>query len=96
MSPRQPETPNDTPVSGQANLLIDRAFNLMFVVIFVTILATFSEQVPWYAIFPVIIGMILFIALIGLFQLMLEGKLSQDNFVTLIREILKHLHLLKR
>lgn len=46
MSPLQPKTPNDTPVSGQANLLIDRAFNFMVVVIFMTILATFSEQVP--------------------------------------------------
>jgi len=65
-------------------------------VIIITVLAVISKYAPWYTLPVVVIGGILFIVLIGALQLMLSGKLTQDNFLTLICEILKHLHLLKK
>ena len=89
-------TPSPPPGTEHANPWISGSFYLVAAVVMMTVIAVISMNVSWYVLPVVIIGGILFIVLIGALQLMLSGKLTQDNFVALIREILKHLYLLKR
>ncbi|MHC1596479.1 MAG: COR domain-containing protein [Candidatus Syntropharchaeales archaeon] len=87
---------DNTPASKPANLWITGAFYLVAVAFVMALIAVISMNVSWYALPAVIIGGIMIIALIAILQLMLTGKLSRDDFVTLMRDIFKHLHLLKR
>jgi len=95
-APRSPPPPHPVTPDKPPNTWISGLFYLVAAAVMVIVLAVISKYVPVYALPVVIIGGILFIVLIGLFQLILAGKLTQDNFVTLMRDIFKHLHLLKR
>ena len=63
-----------------------------------TIIAAFtlvSMNLPWYTVGIIIIGCILVLSAIAAFQLRFDERLSEDNFLKLIRDIFKQLPLPK-
>jgi internalin A len=97
MPPPKPVTPAATPPADMpANPWVAGSFYLVAAVIAMTAIAVISMNVPWYALPVVIIGGILFIAIIGVLQLTQEEKLDRDDLPELMREIFSQLSLLKK
>ena len=92
----QPVTSDDAPASKQVNPWMSGSFYLLAAVAIMTVIAVISRYLPWYTLPIVIIGEILAIAVISALQLILAGKLSQNNFRTRMIDIFEQLHLLKR
>lgn len=85
-----------TPTDKQSKPWISGSFYLVAIVIIMAVIAAIIKYVSWYAVPVVIIGVMLFIAVIGAFQLRQEDKLSQENFLELMRDIFKQLPLIKK
>ena len=60
-----------------------------------TVIAIISTNVPWYALFIVIIGGLIAIAIVGALQLRHDESLSEENFIDLMEKSLKRLPLLR-
>ena len=83
-------------INKQADIWVAGVYYLVVSVVMVIVLAGISRYVPWYVLPIVIIGVIMLNALNAILQFMSIGKLTQDNFVTLVHDLLEQLHLLKR
>nr|AAU84033.1 leucine-rich-repeat protein [uncultured archaeon GZfos35D7] len=94
-SAHQP-TPSPPPGTEHANPWISGSFYLVAAVAIMTVIAVIIKYVSWYAIPVVIIGGVVFIAVIGALQLRQDKRLSEASFLTLVRETFKQLPLLKK
>lgn len=71
-------------------------FFLFVVVIIIGVLGFLSIVVHWINLPIIIIGSILFVGLIGAFQLKNDDKITDKSFISLIKEIYKRLPLLNK
>jgi len=94
-SAHQP-TPSPPPGTEHANPWISGSFYLVASVAIMAVIAVIIKYVSWYAIPVVIIGGVVFIAVIGALQLRQDKRLSEASFLTLVRETFKQLPLLKK
>ena len=96
VEPAHRPTLSPPPGTEHANPWISGSFYLVAAVVIMAVIAVIIKNIPWYAIPVVIIGGVIFIAVIGALQLRQDKRLSEDSFLTLVRETFKQLPLLKK
>jgi hypothetical protein len=70
------------------------SFYVFAFVVILLVAALISRYIPWYIIPILLISAIIALVVIGAFQLRMDGKLNQSNFLTLMIETFKRLPLL--
>jgi hypothetical protein len=70
------------------------SFYVFAFVVVLLVAALISRYIPWYIIPILLIAAIIALVVIGAFQLRMDGKLNQSNFLTLMIETFKRLPLL--
>lgn len=67
------------------------SFYVFSTILIITVLAVISSILPWYSVGIIFVSGLLAITIIGALQLRNDKNLSEENFIQLIKETLKHL-----
>ena len=78
------------------NPWLSGSFYLFLVVIVIATLGVLAQSVHWALLPIIIIGGILLIGLIGIFQLKNDDKITDKSFVSLVKETYKRLPLISK
>lgn len=93
--PSQPTMPRPAPAKGKISFWVAGLFYLIVLATMILLIAVIGAKVPWYVLPTAVIGGLLGVTIIGAFDLMRRGVLSEVSFLKLMVEVLKQMSLLR-